>query len=601
LTKILVQKTPEDVIGKTDFDLFPYEFAQKRFAEEQQLMESGVPIINQEEVYVNNNTGEKLWNLSTKVPVKDKSGEVIGLIGINRDITERKLFEEKLIADKNLLNTIIENIPDPIYYKDRESRFVIGNTAIAQALGLKSPNEIIGKTDFDFHDEKSARKYFDTEKEIMKSGVSIINMENVFINRKTGEVTWELVTKAPIKDSSGKTIGLVGINRNITERKRTERTLRENEQKLSTLFSSMTEMVAIHEMVFDEHGEAVNYRITECNNAFSKITGIKEGDAVGKLATEVYQTKTPPYLNEYSQVAISGEPFDYTTYFAPMDRHFMVSVVSPRKNCFATITTDITDLKQTQEEMTAKKNELENYLYIASHDLRSPMVNIQGFSQRLQKQSDAIRAIIANTTFESETKEGLEKIINESIPKTLNFILSNVTKMDTLISGLLQISRTGRIKMNIQKIEMNRLLKTIITGFNFQLSEISAKVTIEELPDCYGDENQLNQLFSNIIGNAIKYKDTNRKLVIEIGGRTQYNKVIYFVKDTGIGIAPRYLGKVWDVFFRIDYSSNETGEGIGLSLAKRIVDKNKGKIWVESEEGIGSTFFIELQKKEFSE
>ncbi|MEI7501639.1 MAG: ATP-binding protein, partial [Bacteroidota bacterium] len=101
--------------------------------------------------------------------------------------------------------------------------------------------------------------------------------------------------------------------------------------------------------------------------------------------------------------------------------------------------------------------------------------------------------------------------------------------------------------------------------------------------------------------NALKYRDKSRQLVVEISGHTQYNKVIYSIKDTGIGIAPRHLEKIWDVFYKVDSTIPEAGEGIGLSLAKRITEKHRGKTRVESEEGKGSTFHIELQKNEFSE
>jgi PAS domain S-box-containing protein len=265
------------------------------------------------------------------------------------------------------------------------------------------------------------------------------------------------------------------------------------------------------------------------------------------------------------------------------------------------VSTDITEIKQSEEVISAKNKELENYLYIASHDLRSPLVNIQGFSQRLQKQTAKVKSIIENSEIESVAKIEIDEITNGDIPKTLNFIFSNVTKMDTLISGLLQISRTGRMAMTIRKISMNELLNTVIAAYNFQLTEISAKVVVGQLDDCYGDENQLNQLFSNIIGNAIKYRDKKRMLVLEIASRTSYNKVIFSIKDTGMGISPRHIEKIWDVFFRVDSGSPEAGEGIGLSLAKRIADKHKGKIWAESEEGKGSTFFIELNKNEIYE
>jgi len=277
----------------------------------------------------------------------------------------------------------------------------------------------------------------------------------------------------------------------------------------------------------------------------------------------------------------------------------MISAVSLRKNHFATIITDITNLQQMQEVLVAKNKELENFLYITSHDLRSPLVNIQGFSHRLQKQAEIIKTMLLECTYDSESKAGIETIINEGIPKSLKFILSNIEKMDTLINGLLQISRTGRIVLFICKLNMRKLFDSVIIAHNFQLSELGAKVVLGDLPDCYGDESQLNQLFSNIIDNAIKYHDPKRQLVLEISASVHYDKVTYRIKDSGIGISPRHLGKIWDVFFRVDSRDPNAGEGLGLSLAKRIVDNHQGRIWAESEEGVGTVFYVELQKKKF--
>jgi len=284
-----------------------------------------------------------------------------------------------------------------------------------------------------------------------------------------------------------------------------------------------------------------------------------------------------------------------------MDKHFLISAVSPGKNMFSTITNDITVIQKAHEEIDQKNKELENYIYVASHDLRSPLVNIQGFSQRLQKQTEEIKHVLTANEPDNETKDSLAKITNETLPKTLNFILTNVKKMDTLINGLLQVSRTGRITMVITKIDMNRLINTILSHYSFQITEMKAEVSITDLPDCYGDENQLNQLFSNIIGNALKYRDKNRPLELKIAAKTHYNKVIYSISDTGIGIHQRDIEKIWNVFYRVDSTVSEAGDGIGLSLVKRIADKHKGKIWVESEEGKGSTFYVELQKNEFVE
>ena len=348
--------------------------------------------------------------------------------------------------------------------------------------------------------------------------------------------------------------------------------------------------------MFDEKGNAVNYRITDCNKAFTNITGIERQDAVGKLATEVYGTDTAPYLEQYVHVAITGESKKFDSYFAPMDKHFLISAIAPEINKFATIATDVTILQQVQQQILAKNKELEDYLYIASHDLRSPLVNIQGFSQRLQKQTDKIKSQLANCEIDPIVKTNISKIADEEIPKSLDFIFSSVTKMETLINGLLQLSRTGRIKISIGKVDMNKLIKTVLVAHNYQISELSTNIIIEELPDCYGDEQQLNQLFSNLISNAIKYRDRDKNFEIKITAISSFNRVIYSIADNGIGIAPKFHEKIWNVFYRVHPQSPILGEGVGLSIVKQIAEKHQGKVWVESDEGQGSTFFIELQK-----
>lgn len=392
--------------------------------------------------------------------------------------------------------------------------------------------------------------------------------------------------------------------REISERQISQEKERAAEEKFSTLFNAMTEMVVIHELVFDENGVPCDYRILQCNGAFTDITGIPVQNAVGLLGSVVYGQNPPPYLDEYSRVAISGVPFVYTDFYAPMDKFFNISAVSPAKNMFATITTDVSEIQQIKERMIMKNKELENYLYVASHDLRSPLVNIQGFSARLKKQvaeiSGSFSAAEWGTAAHDDKILAVTLLLEEGIPKTLDFIFTNVAKMDKLINGLLHISRTGRISMNVSLVDMNKVIRAVLDSFAFQLEQAHAETKIGDLPDCYGDENLLNQLFSNIVSNAIKYRDAVRPLIITIGCTARHRRNQYFISDTGIGIAKRYCDRVWDVFYRIDWDGAAPGDGVGLSIVKRIVDKHTGKTWLESEEGQGSTFFVELPAEPFS-
>lgn len=569
------------------------------------------------EYRMRNAEGQYRWILDLGKPNFNSSGEFVGYIGHCFDITERKKTEKALRESEDRLELFFSQSLDGFFFMmldepvqwdatvDKEAvldyvfahqRITKFNDAMLKQYSITGDKFInLTPNDLFTHDIEAGRKVW---RHLFDTGQYHVDTDEKKFDGSDMIIEGDYIC---LYDSQHRITGHFGVQRDVTSYRMAEKQLRENEKKLSTLFGSMTEMVVIHELVLNEIGAAIDYRIIDCNDTFTQITGIEKESANGKLATEVYQTNRAPYLEEYAKVCITGESLEYKTYFAPMDKHFLISAVSTGINQFATITTDITAIQKTQEIITEKNKELENYIYVASHDLRSPLVNIQGFSQRLERQINELNKIIVDNSVHKNIKSGVEKITNEEVPKSLNFIMSNVLKMDTLINGLLQLSRTGRIVMAIRKIDMNKLLKSILSAHNYELTEINANVQVDNLADCYGDENQLNQLFSNIINNAIKYRDKSRQLHIKISSQDFFNRVVYSVKDSGVGINTRHLEKIWDVFYRVDSSSPESGEGIGLSLARRIVDKHEGRIWVESEEGKGSTFFIELHKNEFGE
>ncbi len=518
------------------------------------------------------------------------------VFGVIKDITEKKSIEKEIKDNEAKFVAMFDSSPIAFTIYEMDGRISKANLAFCELTGY-SEKEMTGKTTLDLNLLEFEKREKMLE-QINKQGGTLENFELELL-RKDGTKRNILISSKNITINSKQF--RFGINIDITNLKHTENKLRESEQILSNLFSSMSEMVVFHEMIANENGEFVDYRLLDCNNSFTHITGIKKSDAVGKLATEVYKTEEAPYLKEYSNVCKSGRMQEYKTYFAPMDKHFIISAIPLSENQFSTVTTDITDIQSTHEAIIANNKELENYIYVASHDLRSPLVNIQGFSQRLKKHADSLIQLLSASNVDIENKNEILEIANNKVPKDLNYIQTNVVKMDKLINGLLQISRTGRLNLKFQNINMRNLINAIISNHNFQLSEIKATIKLNNLPNCYGDENLLNQLFSNIILNAIKYRDLERQFELEISSQERFTKIIYSIKDNGIGISARHIEKIWDVFYRVDASSSIAGEGLGLSFAKRIVDKHKGKIWAESEEGKGTIFFIELHKNEFSE
>jgi PAS domain S-box-containing protein len=206
----------EELIGKTDFDLYPRQEAQHCYEQEQQIMRLGKPMNNflQEGC---DQAGNEIIGLTTKMPLRDTRGEVVGVVGISRNVTEEKKAERALAEERNLLRALIDNTPDEVYVKDTEGRFVLCNEAVARRLG-KQAADVIGKTDFDFFDRELAEAFFAEEQEVLRTGSALLNKETFGVDG-WGKCGWALATKTPLRDANGRITGIIGINRDITERK----------------------------------------------------------------------------------------------------------------------------------------------------------------------------------------------------------------------------------------------------------------------------------------------------------------------------------------------------------------------------------------------
>lgn len=252
------------------------------------------------------------------------------------------------------------------------------------------------------------------------------------------------------------------------------------------------------------------------------------------------------------------------------------------------------ELDEANAELARKNDEMEAMIYSASHDLRSPLVNIQGFSQRLEKGMADIAARLAQADVPPEVPAALHKLLRERMPTALSFIKTSSLKMDSLINGLLRLSRAGRAQLTIQPLDMDAMLMEITQTLAIQIQQAGASVVIDPLPPCLADAPQLNQVFTNLLDNAIKYRDPARPLELRVSGELIGKSVRYIVADNGPGIGEEFQGKVWELFHRLDPAGPIAGEGLGLTLVRRIVDRLRGQIRLESNLGEGSRFIIEL-------
>jgi PAS domain S-box-containing protein len=277
-----------------------------------------------------------------------------GILGNYQDISDRKRAEQESQFERIFAERLLESMPGIFYlYTYPELRLARWNRNHEVLLGFER-GEMKDRSLFEWHvpgTEEAVRSAVDAA---MEKGGNSIEAELV---AKDGRRVPFLLTGIPF-DSEGRRY-LMGIGIDISGYRRIESELQESRSRLAALFGAMTEMAVLHELVFDEEGRPSDYRVLDCNEAFSRIMGIAKEEAVGRLGSEVYGSSPAPYLREFSEVGLTGKPYRYSTFYEPLDKHFSISVVSPGRNQFATITTDITALKEAEDGLQLKVKEYE--------------------------------------------------------------------------------------------------------------------------------------------------------------------------------------------------------------------------------------------------
>jgi PAS domain S-box-containing protein len=421
------------------------------------------------------------------------------------------------------------------------------------------------------------------------------------LRHRNGHVTSVLYNASVYRDEAGRVIGVFAAARGITERKRAEEALKESEKHYSALVKNLTDAVLIFK------GRV----ITWCNDKVEEIYGYPKEELLGKRARFFYPNDINP--SEFTRILSSALKerglFNGTTRFqrkngSIVDIEYSLLQISGKAPIeIIAVARDITERKLVEREgerllaeLVEKTKELEQIIYVTSHDLRSPLVNIQGFTRELDESFKQVYEIFDSKAVPSAVKKKLAPLLDEDIPHALQYILASSSKMNSLLSGLLRLSRLGRAALKIKRLGMNKLMAEVVASFEFQVKESGVKIRVEELPPCYGDETQINQVFSNLLDNALKFLDPDRPGMIRISGKAEKGRVTYCVEDNGIGIADKDREQIFEIFRRLDPDAG-IGEGLGLTIVRKILDRHSGKVWVESEPGKGSRFFVSLQTK----
>jgi PAS domain S-box-containing protein len=490
--------------------------------------------------------------------------------------------KEQLICESILTKALMDILPELIYFKDKESRFFRCSRSLANRFNIPEPEEVKGKTDFDFYSESHARAAFDDEKLILEKGITISKEEIETWNDRPD--SWLFTTKAPLYDLKGKIIGTFGISRDITEKKRTEDLLVDSEERFRAIVRNMGEGMGI----VDE-----NETFEFSNPAAEEIFGVEQGKLVGRNLKEFFKGEQFEIILNQTTIRKKGEKSIYEIAITrPSGEQRLILVTSSPRfdnngNFSGTygVFRDITERKEKELIIERQNAELKNInsqkdklLSIIAHDLRSPFDSFIGLTEILESQAGQI------------TQEDVRILANE--------IRNSASRIYNLLSNLLEWSRVQRGLIKFQPQEF--LLIDVIQQCTEVLQEMAKEKQIEVrvfIPDdleVFADPYMMMIIVQNLLSNAIKF--TCNGGLVTVSGEKNSDNLLLTIGDSGIGMSEKMLENI----FEIDSHNNRQGtngepsSGLGLILCKEFIDMHSGKIWVKSEVDIGSTFFITL-------
>jgi len=463
--------------------------------------------------------------------------------------------------------------------------------------GKHVANWLIGQVREDSQTEEKIRDYANQIGADVEEAVEAFHEIPVLSSERFKQIAQALFTLA--NQLSATAYQSVLRSRIMAKSQRAEKERRRLEQEYQILFREMMDGFAHNEIICDEQGNPVDYRFLAVNPSFERMTSLKGEEIVGRTVLEVLPDIEIDWIETFGHVALTGEPALFENYSAELDKHFAVTAYQPAANQFACIFSDITDRKRAEQErirftaqLAAKNEELEQMVYVVSHDLRSPLVNIDGYSRELDFSIKDLQGILTSTSI-TEIPQAIAPFLDEDIPEAIRFIRTSAAKMDILLSGLLRLSRSSRATVNIEDLDMDSLMVSVTDATEFQIKEAGVTLEVDNLPPCRGDVVQVNQVFSNLLGNALKYLDPERPGIIRISGKVEGEQSVYCIEDNGIGMDQAHLNKIFEIFHRLDPMHSE-GEGLGLTIVKRIMYRLNGAVWPKSDLGIGSRFYVEL-------
>jgi PAS domain S-box-containing protein len=605
----------EEVMSRTLEELLTsasYGLAMKTFAEELTIERREQKDLQRSrtlEFELNCKDGSTVWVEAKMNFLRDSDGQPLEILGVSRDITDRKRAEEALRESEEKYRTLIERANDGIcIIQDGIVKYL--NLRLAEMWG-GTVEEVTGTPFSEYVHPDERPKVVEYYKRRM-AGEAIPGIYETALRRKDGSKVYAELNAGTVP-YQGNVADFVFV-RDITGRKLEEGMLRESEDRYHTMFKDSPVSLWDEDFsdvkrnlehlrdsgvmdfrnYFQEHPEEItNYtkmvKIVDVNTAtLDMYQAESKEEILAGLSTVFSQESYDAFREGLVAIAESKTLFEteaITRTLKGNKNNILLrwSVVPGFENSLTKVlvsTIDITERKQAEvdrarilKELEAKNRELERFTYTVSHDLRSPLVTIQGFAEMLNRDLQANQV--------------------DKATSDLQYITNATVKMDELLSATLVLSRIGRIANPPEDVPFGTIVAGAVEQTSGELHANTIEVSVaKDFPVVHVDWAKLEEVLVNLIGNSIKYRGDQPHPKIEIGHRRKGAETVFFVKDNGIGIDKSEQDKVFDLFYRVDKSTE--GTGAGLAIVKRIIEVHGGRIWIESELGTGCTVCFTL-------
>ena len=528
---------------------------------------------------------KSFWDFSLTPILQNE--EVTGVVCFVCDITEQKLSELKLRESEERYRVVSENPLLCIAWGTSRGKLTNANKAFCDLME-GSLEQLINRTSAEFTLPDDLKPAFAAFEQLRRGEINDYRVEKRYITLK-GNIIWVELNITASKNELGELEQTIVVAKDITSKKHIEESLLRSEANTRYILDNSDTAC----MLLD-----AEFRILKANRLanewalFELGIALNEGEEILIHFPEQYKLLAAPVMKK----VLEGTAHSYEAKYTKRDNsiswyHLRITPITETKGSIiglCVVASDITQRKKSEAEIKSLNSslekkvaertteleeankELEAFTYSVSHDLLSPLRNIDSF----------IDVMI----------EDYRNKLNEEGQHTLGVIKRNSTLMGRLIEDLLNFARFGKVPLRKQLVNMNSVVAEVIDELRFMTNQLSAKIKLQDMHPAYCDPQLVKQVWVNLLSNAVKYSRKKEKPEIEIGSLEEDGQIIYYIKDNGVGFDMQYADKLFGVFQRLHKSGEFEGTGVGLAIVHRIITKHGGRIWANSKAGEGAVF-----------